>query len=136
MGVVGAIVAWNGPLSQITSKTAPALLAGCTLVLKASPEAPGEAYILAEIAEEIGLPPGVLNVLTADREVSELLVRDPSVDKITFTGSSAAGKRIASILGERIGRLTLELEVSPQRSCSTTTTSTPRPRCSRCGRVR
>jgi len=88
---------------------APAMLAGCTVVLKCSPEAPGDAYVVAEIAESIGLPPGVLNVVTADREVSELLVRDPRVDKITFTGSTAAGRRIASICGERIARCTLEL---------------------------
>ena len=79
------------------------------MVLKCSPEAPGDAYVVAEIAEAIGLPPGVLNVVTADREVSELLVRDPRVDKITFTGSTAAGRRIASICGERIARCTLEL---------------------------
>src|SRR5207302_4555073 len=79
------------------------------VVLKASPEAPGEAYVVAEAAEQIGLPPGVLNVVTADREVSELLVRDPRVDKITFTGSTAAGRRIASLCGERIARYTLEL---------------------------
>jgi aldehyde dehydrogenase (NAD+) len=78
-------------------------------VLKCSPEAPGEAYVLAEIAQAIGLPAGVLNVVTADREVSELLVRDPRVDKITFTGSTAAGRRIGSICGERIARCTLEL---------------------------
>jgi acyl-CoA reductase-like NAD-dependent aldehyde dehydrogenase len=88
---------------------APALLAGCTVVLKCSPEAPGDAYVVAEIAESIGLPPGVLNVVTADREVSELLVRDVRVDKITFTGSTVAGRRIASICGERIARCTLEL---------------------------
>jgi acyl-CoA reductase-like NAD-dependent aldehyde dehydrogenase len=109
VGVVGAIVPWNAPIGLIAHKVAPALLAGCTVVLKASPEAPGEAYVVAEIAESIGLPPGVLNVLTADREVSELLVRDPRVDKITFTGSTAAGRRIASICGERIARCTLEL---------------------------
>jgi aldehyde dehydrogenase (NAD+) len=109
VGVVGAIVPWNGPMSIISNKVAPALLAGCTEVLKSSPEAPGEGYLLAEIAEEIGLPPGVLNVLTADREVSELLVRDPRVDKITFTGSTAAGRRIGAICGERIARCTLEL---------------------------
>jgi aldehyde dehydrogenase (NAD+) len=109
VGVVGAIVPWNGPLPLILYKTGPALIAGCTVVLKASPEAPGEAYILAEIAEEVGLPPGVINVVTADREVSELLVRDPRVDKISFTGSTAAGRRIASLMGERIGRYTLEL---------------------------
>jgi aldehyde dehydrogenase (NAD+) len=109
VGVLGAIIPWNGPMSQIQYKTAPALLAGCTIVLKPSPEAPGEALLLAEIAEEIGLPPGVLNVLTADRDVSEQLVRDTRVDRITFTGSTAAGRRIASLCGERIARYTLEL---------------------------
>ena len=109
VGVVGAIIPWNAPVSLIANKVAPALIAGCTVVLKASPEAPGEAYVVAEVAESIGLPPGVLNVLTADREVSELLVRDPRVDKITFTGSTAAGRRIASLCGERIARCTLEL---------------------------
>jgi aldehyde dehydrogenase (NAD+) len=107
VGVVGAIIPWNAPLSLITYKIAPALIAGCTVILKASPEAPGEAYLMAEIAEAVGLPPGVLNVVTADREVSELLVRDPRVDKITFTGSTAAGRRIASLCGERIARCTL-----------------------------
>ena len=109
VGVVGAIIPWNAPIGLITYKLAPALLAGCTVVLKCSPEAPGDAYVVAEIAEAIGLPAGVLNVVTADREVSELLVRDPRVDKITFTGSTAAGQRIASICGERIARCTLEL---------------------------
>ena len=109
VGVVGAIIPWNAPLSLISYKIAPALLAGCTVILKSSPEAPGEGYLIAEVADEVGLPPGVLNVVTADREVSELLVRDPLVDKITFTGSTAAGRRIASICGERIARCTLEL---------------------------
>jgi aldehyde dehydrogenase (NAD+) len=109
VGVVGAIVPWNSPMGCIAAKIAPALLAGCTIVLKSSPEAPGEGYLVAEAAESIGLPPGVLNVVTADREVSELLVTDPRVDKIAFTGSTAAGRRIASLLAERIGRYTLEL---------------------------
>jgi acyl-CoA reductase-like NAD-dependent aldehyde dehydrogenase len=109
VGVVGAIIPWNAPIGLISYKIAPALLAGCTIVLKSSPEAPGDAYLFAEIAEDIGLPPGVLNVVTADREVSELLVRNPGVDKITFTGSTAAGRRIASLCGERIARCTLEL---------------------------
>lgn len=109
VGVVGAIVPWNGPLILITNKLAPALLAGCTMVLKSSPETPGEGLVMAEIAEEIGLPKGVFNVVTAEREVSEMLVRHPGVDKITFTGSTAAGRRIASICGERIARCTLEL---------------------------
>ena len=109
VGVVGAILPWNGPLPLSALKLPPALLAGCTVVLKSSPEAPAEAYVLAEVAESVGLPPGVLNVVTADREVSELLVRDQRVDKITFTGSTAAGRRIGSICGERIARCSLEL---------------------------
>jgi aldehyde dehydrogenase (NAD+) len=109
VGVVGAIIPWNAPIGLISNKVAPALLAGCTVILKNSPEAPGEGYLLAEAAEAVGLPAGVINVVTADREVSELLVRDPRVDKITFTGSTAAGRRIASICGERIARCTLEL---------------------------
>jgi acyl-CoA reductase-like NAD-dependent aldehyde dehydrogenase len=79
------------------------------VILKASPEAPGAAYIFAEICDKIGLPPGVVNVLTADRAVSELLVRHPDVDKVTFTGSTVAGRRIASLCGGRIARCTLEL---------------------------
>lgn len=99
VGVVAAIIPWNAPLNLITHKIAPALLAGCCVILKASPEAPGEAYLMAEIIEEIGLPAGVVNIITADRDVSEHLVRHHGVDKVSFTGSSAAGKRIASILG-------------------------------------
>jgi aldehyde dehydrogenase (NAD+) len=109
VGVVGAIIPWNAPMGLISMKLAPALIAGCTVILKCSPEAPGEGYLISEAAQAVGLPAGVLNVLTADREVSELLVRDPRVDKITFTGSTAAGRRIASICGERIARCTLEL---------------------------
>jgi aldehyde dehydrogenase (NAD+) len=109
VGVVGAIIPWNVPIGLLVNKVAPALIAGCTVIVKSSPEAPGEGYLVAEAAEAAGLPPGVLNVLTADREVSELLVRDPRVDKIAFTGSTAAGRRIASICGERIARCTLEL---------------------------
>jgi aldehyde dehydrogenase (NAD+) len=103
------IIPWNGPMAMICYKSAPALLAGCTVVLKSSPEAPGEGHVMAEICRTVGLPPGVFNMVTADREVSELLVRDPRVDKITFTGSSAAGRRIAALGGERIARITLEL---------------------------
>lgn len=109
VGVVAAIIPWNGPPMLAALKLAPALLAGCTVILKASPEAPSAAYAIAEMAEKAGVPKGVINVLTAEREVSELLVRHPDVDKVTFTGSSAAGKRIASICGERIARCTLEL---------------------------
>ena len=109
VGVVAAIVPWNGPLDLAALKIAPAFIAGCTVILKMSPEAPSAGYLLAEAAETAGLPAGVLNVVTADREVSEMLVRDPRVDKIAFTGSTVAGRRIASIAGERIARVTLEL---------------------------
>ncbi len=109
VGVVAAIIPWNGPIFTITYKLAPALLAGCTVIIKASPEAPGEAYLMAEIVEAAGLPPGVVNVVTADREASEILVRDPRVDKVSFTGSVATGKRIGALCGERIARFTLEL---------------------------
>ena len=109
VGVVLAIVPWNAPLMLAALKVAPALLAGCTVVLKASPEAPLDAYVLAEVAEAEGLPAGVLNVVTADRAVSERMVRDARVDKVSFTGSSAAGRKIASICGDRIARCTLEL---------------------------
>ncbi|MWB97559.1 aldehyde dehydrogenase family protein [Agromyces sp. MMS17-SY077] len=109
VGVVGAIVAWNTPLSLAAYKIAPALLAGCTIVLKAPPESPGELYLLAEIADEIGLPKGVFNVVNGHRGVSEQLVRDPRVDKVAFTGSSPVGRQIASAAGERLARFTLEL---------------------------
>lgn len=109
VGVVAAIVPWNGPAALMTYKCAPALIAGCTVVIKPSPEAPTSAYLFAEICETVGLPAGVVNVVTADRRASESLVRDPRVDKVTFTGSTAAGRKIASACGERIARLTLEL---------------------------
>ncbi len=109
VGVVTAIIPWNAPASLIAYKCAPALLAGCAVILKTSPEAPSAGYVIAEACEAIGLPAGVLNVLTANREVSELLVRHPGVDKVTFTGSTAAGRKIGAICGERIARCTLEL---------------------------
>ena len=88
--MVAAIIAWNAPLVLMTIKLAPALLAGCTVILKASPEAPIEAHLMAEIVQVAGLPAGVFNVVTAHREVSEGLVRHPGVDKVSFTGSTAA----------------------------------------------
>ena len=109
VGVVTAIIPWNAPSQLIAYKVAPALLAGCSVIVKSSPEAPGAGLIFAEACEKVGLPPGVVNVLTADRVVSELLVRNPDVDKVTFTGSTAAGKRIGAICGERVARCTLEL---------------------------
>jgi betaine-aldehyde dehydrogenase len=109
VGVVAAIVPWNFPALLAAWKVAPALLAGCTVILKLSPEAPTSGLVLAEVAREVGLPKGVLNVLTADREVSEALVRHADVDKVSFTGSSAVGKKIGAICGGRVARCTLEL---------------------------
>ncbi len=109
VGVVGAIIPWNGPIMITAFKVAPALIAGCTVVIKGSPEAPGHALLMAEAAEAIGLPKGVINVVIADREASEALVNNAGIDKISFTGSSATGCRIASILGGRMARYTLEL---------------------------
>ncbi|TDF67164.1 aldehyde dehydrogenase [Cupriavidus sp. L7L] len=109
VGVVLAIVPWNGPAALTAYKVAPALLAGCTVIIKPSPEAPTSAYLFAQVCEEVGLPPGVVNMVTADRNVSEALVRHPGVDKITFTGSTAAGRSIGAAAAERVARVTLEL---------------------------
>ncbi|MBC2777089.1 aldehyde dehydrogenase [Parasphingopyxis sp. GrpM-11] len=109
VGVVAAIAPWNSPYGIMTGKIAPALLAGCTVVMKPSPETPLETYIIAEVADEIGIPPGVINMVCAHREASDHLVCNPGVDKVSFTGSTLAGKRIASVCGERIARCTLEL---------------------------
>jgi aldehyde dehydrogenase (NAD+) len=108
VGVVGQIVPWNAPLILTMANLAPALLAGCTVVLKPAPETPLDAYLLAEAAMEADLPPGTLNIVPAERENSEALVRHPMVDKISFTGSSATGRRIAALCGEQFKRLTLE----------------------------
>jgi len=109
VGVAAAIVPWNVPLFTAALKLGPAFAAGCTVVLKPSPETPLDAYILAEVAKEAGLPEGVLNIVPADRAVSEYLVTHPDIDKVGFTGSTAAGKRIATLCGERLRRVTLEL---------------------------
>ncbi|MER5305161.1 aldehyde dehydrogenase [Streptomyces lasiicapitis] len=109
VGVVAAVVPWNVPQFTAAAKLAPALLAGCPVVLKTSPEAPLDAYVLAEIAAEAGLPEGVLSIISADREVSEYLVGHPEVDKVSFTGSVAAGKRVMEVCARNLTRVTLEL---------------------------
>jgi aldehyde dehydrogenase (NAD+) len=109
VGVVAAIAPWNVPYMIMTGKLGPALLAGCTVVMKPSPETPLEAYIIAECAEEVGLPPGVINLVPGHREAADHLVCNPGVDKVSFTGSTLAGKRIGSVCGSRIARCTLEL---------------------------
>ncbi|GAA2107205.1 aldehyde dehydrogenase [Actinomadura alba] len=109
VGVVAAIVPWNVPQFVTMTKLAPALVAGCSVVLKPAPETPLDAYLLAELVQEAGVPPGVVNIVAAGRETGEHLVSHPGVDKVAFTGSTAAGRRIASICGERLKRCSLEL---------------------------
>ncbi|MEV6770645.1 aldehyde dehydrogenase [Nocardia sp. NPDC051030] len=109
IGVVAAVIAWNVPLFLAVNKLAPALLAGCTIVLKPAPLTPLAANILADLFAEAGLPEGVLSVLPAEAEVAEYLVSHPGVDKVTFTGSTAVGRKIAAIAGGQLKRCSLEL---------------------------
>ncbi len=106
---MGAIVPWNYPLALGMAKVAPALAAGCTVVLKPSPDTALDCYLLADAAAEAGLPDGVLNVVLADREASFALVKHPLVDKIAFTGSTAAGRAIGAECGRQVKRCSLEL---------------------------
>ena len=109
VGVCAFILPWNAPLILLSAKLCPALLAGCTVVAKPSPETPLDALILAECAEAAGLPPGVFNVVPADREAGDHLIRNPRIDKVSFTGSTAAGRHIAAVCADRIARVSLEL---------------------------
>lgn len=109
IGVVALVTPWNAPMPITHFGLAPALAAGCSVVLKPPPEAPLHALMLAQVYKDAGLPEGVLSVLPAGREVSEALVSHPGVDKITFTGSTATGRRIAQICGESFRRFSLEL---------------------------
>ena len=110
VGVVGCITPWNYPLHQIVCKIAPALAAGCTIVLKPAEMAPVSAFMLAEAAHEIGLPAGVLNIVSGSGQVvGEAIVAHPDVDMVSFTGSLQAGRRIASVAGDGIKKVCLEL---------------------------
>lgn len=109
IGVVAAIVPWNFPVTLALSKIAPAMAAGCTVVIKPSPGTVLDSYILAEAALEAGVPAGVLNWVAADREVGAYLVSHPGVDKVVFTGSTPAGRSIARTCGELLRPVTLEL---------------------------
>jgi aldehyde dehydrogenase (NAD+) len=109
VGVVGAIVPWNTPLFIAALKLGPALAAGCTVVLKPAPDAPLEFGVLMEAVEEAGIPDGVVNVVNGGAATGELLTEHPGVDKISFTGSTAVGARIAASCGSRIRRCSLEL---------------------------
>jgi aldehyde dehydrogenase (NAD+) len=109
VGTVAAILPWNVPFFLAMLKVAPAMAAGCTVVLKSAPETPLNANLLAEAADKVGVPPGVLNVICAGPEASERLVTHPGIDKVAFTGSTAVGKRIAGLAGGQLKRMTLEL---------------------------
>jgi geranial dehydrogenase len=109
VGVVAAIVPWNFPVALALNKIAPAMAAGCTLVIKPSPGTVLDSYLLAEAALEAGVPAGVLNWVAADRDVGAYLVSHPGVDKVAFTGSTAAGRSIGRICGELLRPVTLEL---------------------------
>jgi aldehyde dehydrogenase (NAD+) len=110
VGVVGAITPWNYPLHQIAAKVAYALAAGCTVVLKPSEVAPLDAFILAEVIHDIGLPAGVFNLVTGTGQgVGEAIVSHPEVDMVSFTGSTRAGKRIAELASQSLKRVALEL---------------------------
>lgn len=109
LGVAAAIVPWNFPVTLALNKIAPAMAAGCTVVIKPSPGTVLDSYILAEAALEAGVPAGVLNWVPADREAGAYLVGHPGVDKVAFTGSTAAGRKIAAACGEMLRPVTLEL---------------------------
>jgi acyl-CoA reductase-like NAD-dependent aldehyde dehydrogenase len=110
IGVVGAITPWNYPLHQIVAKVAPALAAGCTVVLKPSEVAPLNAYILAEIVDSVGLPPGVFNLVSGTGPVvGEAIASHPDIDMVSFTGSTRAGKRVSELASQTVKRVALEL---------------------------
>jgi len=110
VGVIGCITPWNFPLHQVVAKVAPALAAGCTVVLKPSEVAPLTAFILAEIVDDAGLPAGVFNLVTGlGPVVGEALASHPDVDMISFTGSTRAGKRVSELAAQTIKRVALEL---------------------------
>src|SRR5690606_404144 len=109
VGAVVGIAPWKAPSGIMANKVAYALISGCTIIIKPSPETPLEAYIIAEAAEAAGLPAGVVNLVPADREASDHLIHSTNIDKVSFTGSSAAGKHIASVCGGNMTRFTMEL---------------------------
>jgi len=110
IGVVGAITPWNYPLYQIALKVAPALVTGCTVVLKPSEVAPLNAFELAEVIDEVGLPAGVFNLVTGVGPiVGEAIAAHPLVDAVSFTGSTRAGKRVMQVGAETVKRVNLEL---------------------------
>ncbi|MEO3786274.1 aldehyde dehydrogenase [Actinocorallia sp. B10E7] len=109
VGVVAAIVPWNVPQFALMLKLAPALIAGCTIVAKPSPETPLDTVLFADWLAEADVPAGVVNIVPGGREVGAHLVAHPGVDKVSFTGSTAAGRQIGEVCGRQLKRVTLEL---------------------------
>ena len=110
IGVVGCITPWNYPLHQVVAKVAPALAAGCTVVLKPSEVAPLTAFVLAEIIDEVGVPAGVFNLVTGyGSVVGEAIASHPDVDMVSFTGSTRAGRRVSELAANTVKRVSLEL---------------------------
>jgi succinate-semialdehyde dehydrogenase / glutarate-semialdehyde dehydrogenase len=110
VGPVAAITSWNFPAALITRKAAPALAAGCTIIVKPSQKTPFSALALGKLSLQAGIPPGVFNIVTGNsREVGEQLLRDPRIRKLTFTGSTAVGKSLMRSCADTVKRLSLEL---------------------------
>jgi acyl-CoA reductase-like NAD-dependent aldehyde dehydrogenase len=109
VGVVAAVIPWNMPQFLTITKVIPALLAGCTVIVKPAPEAPLDALVLADLVDQAGLPPGVVNVVPADRDSSAHLVGHAGIDKVSFTGSTAAGRQVAAACARNLTKVSLEL---------------------------
>ncbi len=109
VGVVAGIAPWNGPFGIMANKVFYSLISGSVIIMKPSPETPLEAFIIAEAAEAVGMPPGTVNLVPAGREAADHLVHSRDIDKVSFTGSSAAGRHIASVCGGNMTRFTMEL---------------------------
>ncbi|MGI8336260.1 aldehyde dehydrogenase [Actinomadura scrupuli] len=109
VGVVAAIVPWNMPTLLTVMKLVPALLAGCPVILKPSPETPLDAYLIADLTQQAGFPPGVVSILPGDGELGAHLVAHPGVDRVSFTGSTAVGAQVAAACGSVLKRVSLEL---------------------------
>jgi acyl-CoA reductase-like NAD-dependent aldehyde dehydrogenase len=109
VGVVGAITPWNYPLHQVAAKVAPALAAGCTVVVKPSEVAPLNAFLLADVIHDVGLPAGVFNLVSGGAAVGEAIASHPGVDMVSFTGSTRAGRRVSELAAQTVKRVALEL---------------------------
>lgn len=109
VGVVAAVAPWNMPMLMVVAKLVPALLAGCAIVVKPAPETPLDAFLMAELIAQCEIPPGVVSILPAGRDIGAYLVAHPGIDKVSFTGSTAAGRTVAAVCGAALKRVSLEL---------------------------